>query len=100
VLVDVALHEEDAALGIKAGGEQLGGLRQRVGGELGRVVLLGHGVEVDDAVDGVIRLLVGHPVAHGPEVVAQMRFACRLDSGEDACHARRVVVTVRSAPTD
>ena len=54
--------------------------------QLGRVDLQGQGVEVDDAVEGVVVVLVGHPVANGAQVVPQMEVAAGLDAGEDSGH--------------
>ncbi len=77
MLGHVALDEEGADGGIDTGRQQArrgvqGALRQR-----GRVVFLRQGVEVDHAVEGV-GVLVGHPVAHRPQVVAEMQGATRL----------------------
>jgi hypothetical protein len=40
-------------------------------------------VQVDDAVEGVVFLLQGDPVANGAEQVSDMRLARRLDAAED-----------------
>ena len=88
VLVHVALHEQGAALGVEARGEQE---HRRAAGGLGvlRVVPReGEAVEVDDAVERLVgrarALLGGHPVAYRPEVVAQMDLAGGLDAREHA----------------
>ncbi len=43
-------------------------------------------MEVDDAVERVVDILVGHPVADGPEVVPHMEFTAGLQTGEYAGH--------------
>ena len=48
--------------------------------QLGRVVLDGEGVQVDDAEERVGVVLVGDPLPEGAEVVADVRRAGRLDS--------------------
>ena len=67
MLLDVALAEEDAALGVEAGGEQdRGGVVDALA-QLGRVVVDGHRVQVDDAVDRrVAALLAGDVLAIAP----------------------------------
>ena len=85
VLADVALAEEDAALGIEPGGEQ-----DRRGvvdalAQLGRVVGHRDRVQVDDAVDGrIAAVLAGDVLRDRPDVVAQVLAARGLDSREDA----------------
>jgi hypothetical protein len=39
-------------------------------------------VEVDDAVDALVVVLVAHVVAHGAHVVPEVALAARLDAGE------------------
>ena len=77
---DVALHEEDAPVGVEPGGEQQRRGASGPGDQLGRVVRERDRVEVDDAVDRVVGVLVGDPLPHGPEVVAQVHVAGRLDA--------------------
>ena len=88
VLGHVALDEEGAAVGVEAGGQEVESRFVGPGPELGRVDVEGQGVQVDDAVEAVVHVLVGHPVAHRPEVVAQMQLTARLQSGQNAGHGR------------
>ena len=62
------------------------------GRALERGALLTHGdrVQVDGAVDAVVRLLHGDPVADGAQVVAKVQRARRLGAAEDARPARRL----------
>ncbi len=43
--------------------------------QLARVVGHGHGVEVDDAEDRVVDLLIGDPMTYGAQVVSEMHVA-------------------------
>ena len=85
VLGDVALHEDRGPLGVDAAGEVL---RRRTTGPLAQprgVHLHGDGVQVDDAVEGVVALLQAHPVHQRAEVVAEVqRVVRRLHAREDA----------------
>ena len=86
VLRHVALHEQDAALRVEAGGhEQRRELTAAVG-ELIALVRHRHRMEVDDAIHGVVAVLVVDPAANGPQVVAEMQVARGFDAGEHACH--------------
>ena len=84
VLVDVALDEERADVGIEAHRherpEQLQGQRP----ELGGIVAHGERVQVDHAVQRVELVLVGDPVTEGAHVVAERHRAGRFDPREDA----------------
>ena len=86
VLGHVALDEEGAALGVEADGQQVEGGVEGVGPQVGRVDLRGQGVQVDHAVEGVVVVLEGDPVAEGPEVVAEGEVAGGRDAGEDPAH--------------
>jgi hypothetical protein len=86
VLADVALTEEDAALRVEPGGEQD---RDRVvdpRAELGRLVVEGDRVQVDDAVD---RFALGDAIlaldvlTDRSDVVAEVLAPGRLDAAED-----------------
>ena len=87
--VDGGLVEEDVAGRVDAAGEEGGGHLAGGGGEGFRVLELGDGVEVDDAIEAVVVLLEGDPVADGAEVVAEGGDAGGLDAGEDALHGGR-----------
>ena len=88
MLADVALAEEDAALGIEPGGEQdRGGVVDALA-QLGRVVVDGDRVQVDDAVDrrrrGSARAVLAVDVlADRADVVAEVLAPGRLDAAED-----------------
>ena len=61
--------------------------------EAGRTQLLGlvrhrDRVQVDHAVEAVVRVLVAHPMPERTQQVAQVRDAGRLDAGEDAFTCR------------
>ena len=86
MLGHVALDEQGAALGVEPGGQQVEGGLEGPGPQLGRIDVEGEGVEVDDAVEGVVDVLVGHPVADGPEVVPQVEVAAGLEAGEYSGH--------------
>jgi hypothetical protein len=86
VLGDVALHEHRRHVGVEPDGEQ-----DR--GELDRPLadhpwLLGdrEGVEVDDAVEGVVFVLVLGPRPQRTEVAAQVGVSGGLDAREHASH--------------
>ena len=86
VLGDVALDEERADLRVEAGGEQVDRGLHRARPEHGRVDLERQGVEVDDAVERVVVVLVGHPLADGAQVVPQMEITGRLHARKDPGH--------------
>ena len=84
VLADVGLAEEDAALGVEAGGEQDRGRVVEPLAQLGRVVGDRERVEVDDAVDRrVAAILALDVLADRADVVAEVLAAGRLDARED-----------------
>ena len=86
VLGDVALDEDGAALRVEPDGEEVACGIERVAPEHGRVDLVGEGVQVDHAVEGVAVVLEGHPVPEGPEVVAEGEVARGGDAGQDPFH--------------
>src|ERR1019366_1844433 len=65
------------------------------GAQFRRVDVEGEGVQVDDAVEGVVGVLVGNPVPDRAQVVAQMQVATRLQAGENSGHGGHR----RSTPT-
>ena len=77
---DMALHEQGAALGLEAGAEQRGGGVERVLVQRVDVVGNADGVQVDDAVEGLAQVLVGHVMADRADVVAEVLAARRLDA--------------------
>ncbi len=84
MLVHVGLAEEDAALGIEAGGEQdRGGVIDALA-QLGWLVGDRDRVQVDDAEDRRLAPLLPLDVlADRADVVAQVLAAGRLDAAED-----------------
>ena len=83
---DAALVEDDAAVGIDAGGDVGGGHFVRLGAELKRVLRQRERVQIDDAEDAVEIALEAHPVADRAEIIAEMQVAGRLDAGKDPIH--------------
>ena len=73
VLRHLRLHDDDRPPRVDAGGEEGVGHVERVAAQLLAVLAHGDGVQVDDAVDAVVRLLHRDPVADGAEQVAQVR---------------------------
>ena len=96
VLPHVALHEQDAALGVDAHGHQQGPHRERRAPQLLRLVRNGDRVQVDHAVHALVGVLVGDPMAKRPEQVAQVGGAGGLDAREDTfacgCHRRAMLM--------
>ena len=90
MLGHVALHEQDALLGVEARREQEHHRAAGPFGELAGVVGQRHRVEVDDAVQRVVGcgggVLGRDPVADRAQIVPEMLLARRLDSGKDARH--------------
>jgi hypothetical protein len=83
VLVDVGLDEQGRALRIDPAGEELGPLLEGLSGQGGRVPRQRQGVEVDDAVVGLVDVLLGDPVRERTEVIAEVSLAGGLDPTED-----------------
>ena len=52
----------------------------------------GQGVQVDDAIEGIVLVLEVNPMLEGAEVVAEMGVAGRLDAAEDPLPIRKVLV--------
>ena len=88
VLRHVRLHDDDGALGVDAGGQEHVGRLDGAALELGLLLPDRDGVQVDHAVDAVVRLLHGDVVADGAQVVAQMECPGGLGAREDARAAR------------
>ena len=49
---------------------------------MGRILPHGEGMLVHDAIDAVVIILQGAPVAQRADVVAECRYACGLDAAE------------------
>ena len=73
-------------LRVETDGQQVEGGVERVAAEHLRVDLDGEGMQVDDAVEGVVVVLERHPVPEGPQVVAEGEVARRGDAGQDPFH--------------
>jgi hypothetical protein len=43
-------------------------------------------MEIDHAEDAFILMLHPDPIAHGPQIVTEMKIAAGLDAGENAIH--------------
>src|SRR5437762_8044032 len=93
---DSALVEDDAALGIDAGGYIGGGHLARRLAQLVGVLRLGQRVQVDNAKDAVVIVLQRDPIADRAEIIAEMQIAGRLDAGKNSVH--RGAVSVSAGP--
>jgi hypothetical protein len=83
---NLALVEDDAALGVDAGGDVGGRDLARLRLQGGRVLPDRDRMQIDDAEHAVIAVLQPHPVADRAEIVAEMHVLGRLDAGEDSLH--------------
>src|SRR5207248_1993833 len=83
---DHALVEDDAALGVDAGGDIGGGDLARRLAQLVGVLRLGQRVQIDNAEDAVVIVLQRDPVADRAEIIAEMQIAGRLDAGKNSVH--------------
>ncbi len=84
MLAHVGLAEEDAALGVEPGGEQDRGRVVDVGPQRRRVPGNGDRVQVDDAVDRRVALVLHvHVLADRADVVAEVLAPGGLDAAED-----------------
>ena len=101
VLAHVGLAEEDAALGVEAGGEQDRGRVVEPLAQLGRVVGDRDRVQVDDAEDRRLAAVLALDVlADRADVVAEVLAAGGLDAGEDdwGAHGRSLSGAGTGAP--
>ena len=89
MLRHVRLDDDDRALRVDAARQVHVGHVHGVAAQLGALLTDGDGVQVDDAVDAVVRLLHGDVVADRAEVVAQVQGAGRLGAAEDTRAAGR-----------
>src|SRR5689334_4906009 len=96
---DHALVEDDAVLGVDAGGDIRGGDLARRMAQLRRVLRLGQRVQIDDAEDALVIVLQRDPVADRAEIIAEMKIAGRLNAGKNAVH-RTSISKVASALAD
>ena len=85
VLRNVALAEDDAALGVDPTGHPVGHhLEAGVVDALDVLVPGGERVQIDHRVDALVVVLQAHPVAQGSEEVADVQLACGAHSREHA----------------
>ena len=86
VLGDVALHEHRRHVGVETDGEEH--RRQLHGALADDAGLVGHreGVEVDDAVEGVVLVLAADPLPQRPQVVAEVDVTGGLHARQDTGH--------------
>ena len=87
---DHALVEDDAALGVDAGGDIGGGHLAGRLAQFARVLRQGQRVQVDDAEDAVVIVLQRDPVADRAEIIAEMQIAGRLDAGKNSVHGASI----------
>ena len=71
---------------VEPDGEEVAGGVERVAPEHRRVDLVGEGMQVDHAVEGVAVVLERHPVPERPQVVAEGEVARGGDAGQDPFH--------------
>jgi hypothetical protein len=70
----MALDEEGAACGVEARSQKTDGGLERATTQLFWVNIQGEGVEVNDAVEGVVFILVGNPRPQRTKVVAEVQI--------------------------
>ena len=98
VLGYLALDEDGAQRRVQSGGQEV---HRRIESPLPQVLGLdldGQGMEVDDAEVGVVLLLMGHPLPHGPQVVPQMHLARGLHARKYPGHGRQRYTAARTTP--
>jgi hypothetical protein len=78
------LDEQGRSLGVDPAGEQEGARGDGPLAELVRGPGKGHGMEIHDAEERIVLVLLRHPVAHRPQVVAEVEVTGGLDAAEDA----------------
>ena len=75
--------------GIDADGQQHPGEFLDFLTELGRILIDGDGMQVDDAIDAIVVVLDFRPILEGSEVVSDVRAAGRLNARKNSCfHVR------------
>ncbi len=80
----LALVEDDLLLGVDARGEISGRDLTDAGFEHSRVLRHGDRVQIDDAIEALMRLLQGDEFGDRAEIIAEMQIAGRLHAGENA----------------
>ena len=86
----VALDEECALVGVNAAGEQCRRQLPRLPAQVVGFDFNGNGVEVHDAEEILLRVLVLDPLLERADVVAELRVPARLNPAEDALSGNSV----------
>src|SRR3546814_521747 len=81
------MFEQDRLFGIYAAGDQGRCVLANGGGELGGVVIDGDRVQIGEEDQALGLVLHLRPALDRAEIIAEMRIARRLDSGNDAYQA-------------
>ena len=79
----LALVEDDVLLRIDAAGDEGGGDFAGVVAQLDRILRHSDRVQIDDAIDALMRVLQGDEFGDRAEIIPQMQIAGRLHTGED-----------------
>ncbi len=90
MLVHVRLDEDGATLWVESAGDQHRVELARVGAQFGGILRHSDGVQIDDAEDVVVDVLLGGPMANRADIVAERWRVRRRDAGKHALAFRRV----------
>ena len=82
MLGHMALDEHDVFLRVQSAGDILGQLVHAAAAQGGGVLPHGDGVHIHDAVQAVILVLQGHPIADGTHIGAEGQLTAGLDAAE------------------
>ena len=82
--VNLRLIENDVLLRVHARRDKSRRDLARGAPQIGRLLLDGDRVHVDDAIDAIVMILQRHEFRDRAEIVAKMQIAGRLDAGENA----------------
>ena len=83
------LHHDGAIGGIDAGGKIEGGNLADFRAQLGRILIDCDGVQIHDAENTLVVVLDADPILESAQVIADVKVAGGLHSGEDSCsHGR------------
>ena len=77
----MALHKQQALLGVNAGGQQHGGCIAGVAAKIGRVLAHGQSVQIGHHIQALKFILQLGPVAHSANIVAQSKSTGGLNAG-------------------
>src|SRR5215510_643824 len=81
-----ALIEYRAALGVDAGGDIGGRYFPRRGAQLGGILRLGQGVQIDNAENALIIPLQHDPITYRPQVISEVKIAGGLNARKNTVH--------------